>query len=160
MKVLLLQDVEKLGTEGEIVTIRDGYGRNFLIPQGLARLATPGVVKSWQEERRQAARKLMQAKEEAQRLAAQLEGQEIIIRAKVGAENRIFGSVTAQQIALELATRGFQIDRRRIDLEDIRMLGVYTAHLKLHAEVHTELKVRVESDEAPAETTAEAETEA
>jgi large subunit ribosomal protein L9 len=160
MKVLLLQDVEKLGTEGEIVTIRDGYGRNFLIPQGLARLATPGVVKSWQEERRQAARKLMQAKEEAQRLAAQLEGQEIIIRAKVGAENRIFGSVTAQQIALELATRGFQIDRRRIDLEDIRMLGVYTAHLKLHAEVHAELKVRVESDEAPAETTTEAETEA
>lgn len=160
MKVLLLQDVEKLGTEGEIVTIRDGYGRNFLIPQGLARLATPGVVKSWQEERRQAARKLMQAKEDAQRLAAQLEGQEIIIRAKVGAENRIFGSVTAQQIALELATRGFQIERRRIDLEDIRMLGVYTAHLKLHAEVHVELKVRVESDEAPAETTTEAETEA
>lgn len=160
MKVLLLQDVEKLGAEGEIVTIRDGYGRNFLIPQGLARLATPGVVKAWQEERRQAARKLMQAKADAERLAAELEGMEVVIKAKVGAENRIFGSVTGQQIALELATRGFQIDRRRIDLEDIRMLGVYTAHIKLHTEVHATLKVRVESEEAPAETAAEAETEA
>jgi len=128
MKVLLLQDVEKLGLEGEVVTVKDGYGRNYLIPKGLAIEATPSVLKDLEERRRQQARKLARQREEAQRMAEELAKTEVVIRAKVGEENRIFGTVTSTQVADYLAQKGFKIDRRRIEMpEDIRMLGVYTA---------------------------------
>ncbi|QXD14483.1 50S ribosomal protein L9 [Rhodocaloribacter litoris] len=152
MKVLLLQDVENLGNEGDIVTVKDGYGRNYLIPRGLARLATPSLVKAWKEERRQAARKLMQQKADAENLAAQLAEMEVVVPAKVGEENRIFGTVTAQQVADGLAKQGVQVDRRRITLdEDIRLIGVYTATLKLHPEVTATVKIRVVPEETEAE---------
>ncbi|GIV61374.1 MAG: 50S ribosomal protein L9 [Rhodothermaceae bacterium] len=144
MKVLLLQDVENLGNEGDIVTVKDGYGRNYLIPKGLARLATPNVVKAWQEERRQKARKLMQLKEDAENLARQLATMEVVLPARVGEENRIFGSITAQQVALALAEQGIQVDRRKISIdEDIRHVGVYSASVKLHPEVVAQVKLRV-----------------
>lgn len=147
MKVLLLQDVEKLGLEGEVVTVRDGYGRNYLIPKGLAIEATPGVLKDLEERQRQQVRKLARLREEAERMAQELAKIEVIIRAKVGEENRIFGTVTATQVADYLTQRGFKIDRRRIEMpEDIRMLGIYTAHVKLHPEVVAQIKIRVEPE--------------
>lgn len=147
MKVLLLQDVEKLGLEGEVVTVRDGYGRNYLIPKGLAIEATPGVLKDLEERQRQQVRKLARLREEAERMAQELAKIEVIIRAKVGEENRIFGTVTATQVADYLTQRGFKIDRRRIEMpEDIRMLGIYTAYVKLHPEVVAQIKIRVEPE--------------
>lgn len=145
MQVILLKEVEKLGEEGEIVSVKNGYGRNYLIPQGLARLATPGAIKAQKEEERQASRKRLQEKENAEQLAAEMANMELVVTAKVGEENRIFGTVTSQQVALQLATKGIQIDRRKIELdEDIKVIGVYTASVKLHPKVTATVKVRVE----------------
>jgi large subunit ribosomal protein L9 len=152
MKVILLEDIEKLGAQGEIVSVKGGYGRNYLIPQKLARLATPMAIKAVEEERRQASRRLMKAKEDAEALAKQMEKLEVVVTAKVGEEDRIFGTVTPQQVALGLATQGITVDRRKVELdEDVRMIGVYTATVKLHPEVSAKVKVRVEPEAAPAE---------
>ncbi len=147
MKIILLQEVENLGDEGDVVTVKDGYGRNYLIPRGLAKVATAGAIKAWTEERRQAARKLAQRKEDAERLAAELTKIELVITAKVGVENRIFGSITSQQIVEALAHEGVTVDRRKVEMtEDVRYVGVYTAAVKIHPEVLAQVKVRVEPE--------------
>ena len=147
MKVILLKEVDNLGEAGDVVTVKNGYGRNFLIPQGMARLANKSSVKALEEERRQAARKRMQAKDDAINLAKELEKTDVVVHAKVGEENRIFGSVTPQQVALDLATKGFMLDRRKITLnEEIRLIGVYSATIKLHTDVEATVKVRVEPE--------------
>ncbi len=154
MKIILLQDVENLGDEGDIVTVKAGYGRNYLIPKGWARIATDGAVRARREEMRQQVRKRAQQRDNADLLKQEIEKVEVVIEAKVGEENRIFGTVTPQQVALKLATQGFNIDRRHVRLnEDIRLIGVYSATIKLHAEVEAQLKVRVvpEGGETPAE---------
>ncbi|NBC87573.1 MAG: 50S ribosomal protein L9 [Bacteroidetes bacterium] len=144
MKVILLQDVEHLGEQGEIHEVANGYGRNYLIPQGIARLATEGAIKQAREEQRQAARKQAAKADEAQDLADELEDMQVVFTAKVGEDNRIFGTVTTQQIAVELANRGYDIDRRSIDLdEDIREVGTYTAHIQLHPQVKAKLSIQV-----------------
>lgn len=144
MQVILLKDVEHLGQEGEIHEVADGYGRNYLIPQGMARLATDGAIKQAREEARQARRKKLQARENAEEVAEELADMELVFTAKVGEENRIFGTVTTQQIAVELDKRGFDIDRRDIELdEDIRYVGLYTAKIKLHPKVEQRVNVRV-----------------
>lgn len=144
MKVILTQDLEKLGAEGDVVTVKDGFGRNYLIPRGLAVIATPGQIRQREEEIRQAARKRAQAREAAQAQKAELENLEIPIMAKVGEENRIFGTVTAQQVAVELAKRGFEIDRRDITLdEEIRLVGVYSASVKLYSDVVAQVRIQV-----------------
>lgn len=151
MKIILLQDVDNLGVEGEIVTVKDGYGRNFLIPRGLAVMATSSAIKAREEERKQKARKIAQQKDEALNVARELENTEVTVPARVGEENRIFGTVTPNQIAMQLTQQGFNIDRRKIELnEDIRMIGVYTATVRLHPEVTAQFKVRVvpESEES------------
>src|SRR5690606_24942326 len=115
---------------------KDGFGRNYLIPRGLARLATAGAVKAHDEERRQKSRRLSRQKDQALEVAKQLEQTEVLIPVKVGEENRIFGTVTSQQLAVELTKRGFEVDRRKIELsEDIRVIGVYTASVRIHPEV-------------------------
>lgn len=147
MKVILLQDVDNLGEEGEIVTVKDGYGRNYLIPQRKALLATDGVVRARQEEHRQQARKRAQLKGDAEKVKAEMEKSEVTVQVKVGEENRIFGSVTPQQIAIKLAQQGFEVDRRNITLnEDIKVIGVYSATVKLHSDVSAQLRVRVEPE--------------
>ena len=154
MKIILLQDVENLGDEGDIVTVKAGYGRNYLIPKGWARIATDGAVKARREEMRQQVRKRAQQRDNADLLKKEIEKVEVVIEAKVGEENRIFGTVTPQQVALKLATQGFTIDRRHVRLnEDIRLIGVYSATVKLHSEVEAQLKVRVvpEGGEIPTE---------
>jgi len=144
MKVILLQDVEHLGEQGEIHEVANGYGRNYLIPQGIARLATEGAIKQAREEQRQAARKQAAKADDAQDLADELEDMQVVFTAKVGEDNRIFGTVTTQQIAVELANRGYDIDRRSIDLdEDIREVGTYTAHIQLHPQVEAKLSIQV-----------------
>ena len=144
MKVILTQDVEHLGEKGEIHDIADGYGRNYLIPQGMARVATDGAVKQLQEEQKQQARKKAAVREDAVDLKEELENMQVVFSAKVGEENRIFGTVTTQQIAVELANRGYDIDRRDIELdEEIRQVGAYTARIKIHDDVVADLDLQV-----------------
>lgn len=149
MKVILIKNFDNLGEEGAVVNVKDGYGQNFLIPNGIARLATKNAIKAQQEERRQASRKLSKKKDDALALAKQLGSVEVVVTAKVGEENRIFGSVTAQHVADGLAALGFAIDRKKVEIEDdIRVLGVYTAKVKIHSEVSADVKVRVEPEVA------------
>ena len=144
MKVILLQHVDHLGEAGEIHEVANGYGRNYLIPQGMARQATESAIKQLREEERQAARKQAAAREDAEDIKDELEDMQVVFTAKVGEDNRIFGTVTTQQIAVELASRGFDIDRRDITLdEDIRRVGVYNAQISLHSEVDATLSVQV-----------------
>ncbi len=144
MKVILLKEQDKLGDAGQVVTVKDGYARNFLIPRGVARMATPGTLRAVEEERRQASRKIAAATEDARRMARELESVEVVIPARVGEENRIFGTVTAAQLAESLTKMGFNVDRRRIELdEEIRTTGDYTASARLHKDVTAQFKVRV-----------------
>ncbi len=144
MKVILLTDIQNLGSEGEIISVKNGYGRNWLIPQGLARMATPGTVRAFAEQMRQQARRRAQERNNAEEIKNQLENAVVKIEAKVGEENRIFGTITPQQVALGLAVQGFKIDRRIVTMnEDIKVLGEYTATIKLHAEVQAQLSVHV-----------------
>jgi large subunit ribosomal protein L9 len=148
MKVILTQDVDNLGQQGEIVTVKDGYGRNYLIPKGLALVATDSVVRHQKELRKQAAHKILKQKEDAEALRALIEKEEVVVTARVGEESRIFGTITPQQIAARLAERGLEIDRRKIEIdEDIKTLGVYTGSVKLHHDVTARVKVRVEAEE-------------
>lgn len=144
MKVILLENVNHLGLEGDIVTVKSGYGRNWLIPQRLAMLATPGAIRAQQDLARQQARRRAQERDDAATVKTELEKILVEVEAKVGDQNRIFGTVTTQQVALGLAVQGFNIDRRDITLPDeIRVLGEYTANVKLHADVHAHVKVHV-----------------
>ena len=152
MKLILLKDVENLGEEGDIVTVKDGYGRNFLIPQRLGRVASDGAVRHQQEIQRQRSRKVAKVREDAVAQKQQLEGAQVVIAAKTGEENRIFGTVTSQQIAVELSKQGFDVDRRDIELdEDIRMIGVYTATVKIHRDVNASVKIQVISESGETE---------
>lgn len=147
MKLLLLKDVENLGEKGEIVTVKDGFGRNYLIPQRMAAIASDGIIRHHKEIERQRARKIAQAREDAESLKEQIESAKVVVAAKVGEEDRIFGTVTSQQIAVELGKQGFDVDRKDVELdEDIRMIGVYTATVKLQHGLSATLKVEVISD--------------
>jgi len=144
MDVILLEDVEHLGEAGDIHEVADGYGRNYLIPQGLARVATDGAVRQIQEDQRQQARKQAAKKEQAEDLKDELEDMQVVFSAKTGEDSRIFGTVTTQQIAVELGNRGFDIDRRDIELdEEIRQVGVYTATINLQHDVSASLDIQV-----------------
>jgi large subunit ribosomal protein L9 len=144
MQIILLDDVEKLGEQGEIHEVADGYGRNYLIPQGLARVATDGAVRQLRDEQQQQARKEAAKQEQVEELKDELEDMQVVFTAKVGEDNRIFGTVTTQQIAVELSNRGFDIDRRDIQLdEDIRFVGAYTATIDLGHDISATLDIQV-----------------
>jgi large subunit ribosomal protein L9 len=147
MKIILLQEVANLGDEGQVVDVKNGYGRNYLIPNKLARLATPSAIRAWEEERRQSTRKLAQKKGDAENLAKEIESLELVVTAKVGEENRIFGSITSQDLAIAFATHGVSVERKNIQIDDdIRTLGVYTATVRVHPEVTCTVKVRVDPE--------------
>jgi large subunit ribosomal protein L9 len=144
MDVILIDDVEHLGEAGEVHEVADGYGRNYLIPQGLARVATDGAVRQLRDEKRQQAKKQAAKKDVAEELKQELEDMQVVFSAKVGEDNRIFGTVTTQQIAVELDNRGYDIDRRDINLdEEIREVGAYTATIRVHPEVDATLDIQV-----------------
>jgi large subunit ribosomal protein L9 len=146
VKVILREDLEKLGDAGEIVTVKPGYARNFLLPRGLAYEATASNVRQLEAEKRRTEQRAKRDYLEARRRASQLEGLSLTFHAKAGEESKLFGSITSADIADRVKEQGFdfEIDRRQIELEDpIKALGVYTVSIRLHAEVKPEIKVWV-----------------
>ena len=148
MKIILRQDVPNVGEMGEIVTVKDGYARNYLIPKEMAYYASPSAVKKLEIEKKAQSKKLELEKAQAEEIAEKFADIQISIPMKVGEEGKLYGSVTPQMIADELALRGYEIDRRSIVIEEpIKTLGVFDVKAKLHPEVVTNLKVWVISDE-------------
>jgi large subunit ribosomal protein L9 len=144
MKIILVQDVDTLGVQGDTVVVKDGYARNFLIPRGFAWPATPGNLKRLEQERKIWDLKSIREKAKAEDLKKKLEALTITIAARVGEENLLYGSVTQQQIADALEQKGILIDKRRIQLEEpIKRAGAHEVTLKLHKEVEAVLKVEV-----------------
>lgn len=144
MKVILKQDFEKLGNAGDIVTVKNGYARNFLIPRQIAYEATPGNLRRFEEEKKRQALQSNKEVKKAEKLAKELEKVSCTIAVAVGEEDKLFGSVTSQDIASALEEKGMGIDRRKIQLEEpIKSLGIYTVPVKLHPEVTANIKVWV-----------------
>ncbi len=150
MEIILKQDVPNLGHKDDIVTVRNGYATNYLIPQGFAILATPSAKKMHAENMRQRAHKETKIREEAQALAAKLEGIQVTLATKVSSTGKIFGSVNNIQIAEALAAKGFEIDRRNITIsgEDaVREVGIYDAVVKCHKEIKANIKIEVVAED-------------
>ncbi|MCS6974202.1 MAG: 50S ribosomal protein L9 [Cyclobacteriaceae bacterium] len=144
MEVILKQDVQGLGYKNDIVKVKPGYGRNYLIPQGLAVIASPSNKKMIEENIRQAAHKAAKIKQDAENLAARIGDLTVEIKTKAGETGRIFGSVTPLQVSEALKSHGFEVDRRKISFrEQPKQIGLYTALLDLHKEVKHEIKVNV-----------------
>lgn len=144
MKLILREDVPKLGDSGEIVEVRAGYGRNFLIPQGKAMMATEGALKRVQRMKEKAARRAELTLEVAQELADRLETTSVTIPVSVGEDERIHGSVTNQDVAEALEERDIKVEKRNIILnEDIKTLGEYTATVNLVGDIKPQIKVWV-----------------
>lgn len=144
MKIILKEDVPTLGYKDDVVTVKDGYGRNYLIPQGKAIVATESALKIMAENLRQRAHKLAQLKKDAEAQAAKLQGVSLTIGAKVSSTGKIFGSVGAIQIAEALEKAGFEVDRKLIVIKDaVKEVGNYTAVLKLHREVSVDIPFEV-----------------
>ncbi|MEJ2163236.1 MAG: 50S ribosomal protein L9 [Robiginitalea sp.] len=145
MELILKQDVDNLGFKDDVVTVRNGYGRNFLIPQGMAVLATSSAKKVLAENLRQKAHKEKQAIDEAQQKAEALKALDIKIPAKVGEANKLFGSVTSIDLAGALEKEGHAIDRKYISIKggSIKRTGPYEAAIRLHREVQVEFEFEV-----------------
>lgn len=142
MKIILKETIGKLGKAGEIVEAKNGYARNYLIPQGLAVAATAANMKVYEQERAAIQRKVAKEIEEAEALAAQLNKVSITATIQVGEEDKVFGAVTNQNIADLLKEKDFDIDRKKIILEEpLKALGVYEVPIKLHSEVEAQIKV-------------------
>ncbi len=145
MEVILLQDVHKLGQKDDLVHVRDGYGRNFLIPKGFAVAATPSARRMHEENLKQRAHKEEKIKAEAQELATKMADIKIVVGAKTSSSGKIFGSVNTIQIAEALKEKGFEIDRKNITLpaEQIKEIGKYKASVKLHRDVKVEIEFEI-----------------
>ena len=144
MEVILKEDVAKLGARGEVVTVAEGYGRNYLLPKKLAVKATEANKSVIEQMKASSVRKLAKEKGDAELLAKQFEGVSLQFTRKSGEHDTLFGSVTSADIAHELEARGFQLDRRKIELDQpIKALGEFTVPIKLHKEVTVQIKVAV-----------------
>ena len=149
MEIILKEDIVNLGYKNDIVTVKCGYGRNYLIPTGKAVIASPAAKKMLAEELKQRAHKLEKIKKDAEELAAKLEGVSLKIATKVSSTGTIFGSVGNIQIAEELAKLGHNIDRKIIVVKDVvKEVGNYKAIVKLHKEVSVEIPFEVVAEEA------------
>lgn len=148
MKLILLQDVKNLGKKGDIVETAEGYGRNFLLPRKLAKEATAANLNQAKADKATAAHRAAQAKDEAVVLGAQIEKLAVKIRARMGENGKMFGSVTSKDVAEALVKQtGLDIDRRKIELKGaVKGLGEYAAVAKLHPEVTASFKVLVEAE--------------
>jgi large subunit ribosomal protein L9 len=145
MKVILADDVRGLGHRGDTVTVKPGYARNYLFPQGFAYESTEANTRRLAEEKRKYDEKVLQQKAGAEQVSRQVEGLTITITKKAGEEGVLYGSVTPSEIADALTEKGIQVDRRRIEVaEPIKRLGQHTVHVRLHRDVVTELTVNVE----------------
>jgi large subunit ribosomal protein L9 len=147
MKIILRKEHEKLGQVGTLVEVKDGYARNYLIPRGIAYPASAGSTRALEEEKRQASRRADKQKKSAQHLAGEIEKVSLTIKAKVGEDEKLFGAITSQMIADALKEKGFEIDKRIIDLEEpIKALGIYPVNVKLYQDVIGTVKVWVVRD--------------
>ena len=157
MKVILRADVENLGSLGDVVTVKPGFGRNFLLPQGMAMLATESNLKVFDLERKKLQAKMDAMRADAASLGTRLAGVELVIPMRVGENDKLYGSVTSTLIAEALCAKGIEIDRRRILLDGaIRTLGDHPVRTRLHADVVVEFNVRVVAEERRHEETAPA----
>lgn len=147
MEIILKEDIANLGYKDDVVKVKDGYGRNYLLPQGKAIMATESAKKMLSEDLRQRAHKLEKIKKDAQELASKLEGVTLSIGAKTSSTGTIFGSVTNIQIAEALEKKGFNVERKSIVIKDaVKEVGSYKALLKLHKEVSVEIPFEVVSE--------------
>ena len=146
MEIILLTDIANLGHKDDIVDVKQSYGRNYLIPQGYAILATPSARKVVAENLRQRAHKEAKLKAEAEAIAAQLAEVKLTIGAKTSSTGKIFGSVNSIMISESLKEKGFDIDRKKIMLIDVKEIGTYTALIKLHREVKEDVEFEEDSE--------------
>ncbi len=150
MKIILKENIPGLGYKDDVVEVKDGYGRNYLIPQGKCIIASDAALKQLKEDLKQRAHKIAAAKAEAEAAAKAIEGLKLVIAAKTGANGTVYGSVGAVQIAEALATLGHEVDRKIINVKQpVKMVGAYVATIKFHKEVETEVAFEVVSEDAP-----------
>ena len=147
-RIILRQDIEELGELGDIVDVKPGYARNYLLPQGFAYKATAANLRRHEEEREHLVKRSMRDREQAEKVAERLAGVSVTLKVKAGEEGRLFGSVTSTDIANSLAEQSIEIDRHIIRLaEPIKQLGMYKVPIRLHAEVQPEISVWVVAEE-------------
>ncbi|MDR0786916.1 MAG: 50S ribosomal protein L9 [Gemmatimonadota bacterium] len=148
MQIILKERLDNLGDIGEVVSVKPGYARNYLIPKGLAYAATPGNLKRIERERAQYEKRTAAERAEARQRAAVIEATSVTFSARAGEEGKLFGSITAADIAEKMAEQGIVIDRRQIVLDEpLKALGVFSVPVKLHADVRPEIKVWVIKEE-------------
>lgn len=144
MKVVLKEDVEKLGSKGDVVDAAPGYARNYLMPRGLAVEATKQKIKEMKEKEAKKNRLESEKREDANKLKNKLESEKFVIKVKAGENGRLFGSVNTKDIAEAADSKGYDIDKRKIDLDDsIKSLGMHTVEVKLYDDITANLKVNV-----------------
>jgi large subunit ribosomal protein L9 len=144
MKVILRQDIDELGLEGTVVTVKEGYARNYLVPKGLALVANSANIKLIEMQKKKIEVNRLKAKEDAMKVATDLESLVITISQKVGEEDKLYGSVTTMDIADEMEKKGFSIDRKKLVLEKpIKTLGEFEVKVKLHPLVVGTVKITV-----------------
>lgn len=165
MKVLLLKDVYKLGRAGDIKKVADGYGRNYLLPHGLAVLATAGALKQIEKIRSQAEVRRTELNSELKDLAAQINGITVVFSAKAGETGKLYGSITTQDVATAIQEKArFEVKKQQVDMQPIRNLGEFTAHVRLTMDLVPEVKIIVhregEAIEEGVSATAETQVEA
>ncbi len=148
MKIILRADVENLGKVGDVVTVKAGYGRNFLLPQGMAMVASPGNLKAFELERKKLEEKMSTLRNDAQSVCEKLEKLDVVIKMRVGENDKLYGSVTSNLIQETLLALGVDVDRRRILLDaPIRVLGEHEVRVRLFAGVIANVTVKVESEQ-------------
>jgi len=144
MKVILIDEIRGLGTRGDVVNVKDGYARNYLLPKNLAREATPGNLKSIEQERKKWSLLAQKEKEVAAQAAESVKGTKVVVQKRVGENGQLFGSVTSNEIADALNAKGLNVDKRRIELaHPIKSLGTHDVEVRLHRDVSTQIQVEV-----------------
>ena len=146
MKVLLIKDVKGLGKAGEIKNAKDGYARNYLIPKGFAKLATDEVIKEWQEEQKRKEEELKKELAKLNELKEKIENTKIVIKHKLGANGHLYGAITNKEVAEHLKEKGIEIDKKQIDIKQIKAVGEYSVDIKLGHGIYAKLDLVVEGE--------------
>ncbi|SMC09639.1 50S ribosomal protein L9 [Nitratiruptor tergarcus] len=147
MKVLLIKDVKDLGKAGEVKEVKDGYGKNFLIARGFAKLATPEVIEAWEKEQAKKAEEEAKEIEKLKKLQEKIESIKLTIKHKAGANGALFGAITNKEVAEELKKQGIEIDKKHIDIHPpIKQAGEYNIDVKLGHGIHATLDLVVEAE--------------
>lgn len=146
MKIILKESLKNLGQQGDVVNVKDGYANNYLFPKGMAMMANAGNLKMQEENNRQGAMKREKLKTDAASMSEKLNSITLTIATKAGANGKIFGSITPLQISQALKVKGYEIDRRKIEIDDVKILGNYEAILNLHRDVAVKIAIEVVSE--------------